>query len=58
MTAADALNVLKLHRASVRGGGAPRPGWPARPRSLEEVRSSILAKLAAFDRARKNRGKA
>lgn len=51
MTVADAINILKLHRASVKGEGNS-PGWRARPRSLEEVSDSILRKLAAFERAR------
>ena len=51
MTVADVIAVLKLHRATVHGEGKS-PGWRGRPRSLDEVRQSILAKLAAFDRAR------
>lgn len=51
MTVHEALEVLKLHRAAVKGEGS-RPGWRARPRSLDEVRDSILTKLAAFDRHR------
>ena len=51
MTVADVIAVLKLHRAAVHGEGN-RPGWRGRPRSLDEVKQSILAKLSAFDRAR------
>ena len=51
MTARDAIALLKLHAASVHGG-ARSPGWRGRPRSLDEVRQSILGKLAAIHRAR------
>jgi hypothetical protein len=51
MTVADVIAVLKLHRATVHGEGKS-PGWRGRPRSLAEVKQSILAKLAAFDRTR------
>jgi hypothetical protein len=50
MTVREALEVLKLYRAVVKGDGGRLPGWRARPRSLDEVRDSILTKLAAFDR--------
>lgn len=50
MTVKEAINILQLHRASVRGGDARRAGWQARPRSLDEVRDSILRKLAAIER--------
>ena len=52
MTVKDAINILQLHHASVKGGDTRRPGWLARPRSLDEVRESILRKLAAFEAAR------
>lgn len=51
MTVGDALNILRLHRATATGEGR-RPGWRGRPRSLDEVRDSILTKLAAIERAR------
>ncbi len=51
MTVKEALAVLQLHRASVKGEGA-RPGWRARPRSLDEMRDSILAKLSALEAAK------
>lgn len=51
MTVQDAIAIQKLHQASQRGYGR-RPAWPARPRTLDEVRDSILAKLSAI--ARKN----
>lgn len=53
MTVQDAIAILKLYRARQDPeGGARRPAWPARPRSLEEMRDSILVKLSAI--ARKN----
>ena len=48
MTVKEAINVLQLHRAAVRGEGK-HPGWLARPRSLDEVRDSILRKLSAIE---------
>ncbi len=51
MTVQDAIAIQKLHLASQRGDGR-RPAWPARPRTLDEVRESILTKLSAI--ARKN----
>lgn len=51
MTVREAIVILQLHRASVKGDGTTRgAGWRARPRRLDEVRDSILAKLAAIDR--------
>jgi hypothetical protein len=52
MTAAEAINLLRLHRASVRGGRPQRYGWRARLPDIEEVRAEILRKLAAIKRAR------
>ncbi|HEX4693984.1 hypothetical protein [Sphingomonas sp.] len=52
MTVRDAIAVLGLHRASVKGEGR-RPGWRARPRSLDQVRESILTKLEAIEAARR-----
>lgn len=52
MTARDAIAILQLHRPSVSGAGNRR-GWRGRPRSLEEVRGSILAKLEAIETARR-----
>jgi hypothetical protein len=53
MTVQDAIAIVKLYKArrDPEGGGR-RPAWPARPRSLEEMRDSILKKLSAI--ARKN----
>lgn len=53
MSVRDAIAILQLHRAAVRGEGK-RPGWRGRPRSLEEVRGSILTKLEAIDAARRS----
>jgi hypothetical protein len=47
MTVQDAVTILKLHGAAVKGEGRA-PGWRARPRSLDEMRDSILAKLEAI----------
>lgn len=52
MTVKDAIAILQLHRGSVKGGEVRLPGWRARPRSIEEVRESILRKLTAVERAR------
>lgn len=47
MTVRDAIAILQLHRASAKGEGKS-PGWRARPRSLDEMRESILKKLEAI----------
>ena len=47
MTVDEALKVLSRHRSTVEGIGRGRRGW-ARPRSLDEVRESILIKLEAI----------
>lgn len=53
MNVQDAIAILKLHRsARDPGSGARRPAWPARPRSLDEVRGSILKKFSAIARKR------
>ena len=52
MTVRDAIAILQLHRSSVKGDGRS-PGWRARPRSLDEMRDSILAKLEAVEAARR-----
>jgi hypothetical protein len=49
MSVKEAIIILQLHRAAVKGEGARYPGWRARPRSLDEVRDSILAKLEAIE---------
>lgn len=53
MTVQDAIAILKLYRARQNPeGGAHRPAWPARPRSLAEVHESILRKFSAIARKR------
>ncbi|MCW3847866.1 hypothetical protein OF829_11500 [Sphingomonas sp. LB-2] len=52
MTVKEAINVLQLHRARVKGDGARAPGWRPRPRGFEEMRDSILGKLEAIETAR------
>jgi len=52
MSVRDAINILQLHRSSVKGEGK-RPGWRGRPRSIDEVRGSILTKLEAIEAARR-----
>jgi len=52
MTVGEAIQLLRLHRYEVHQVGK-RPGHWRRPRSLDEVRDSILRKLAAFDRSRR-----
>lgn len=51
MTVKEALALLKMHQLGATGRGTAR-GRPARVRSLDEVRDSILTKLAAVARAR------
>ena len=51
MSVAEIIAVLKLHGPGVHGTGKS-PGWRGRPRSLAEVKASILKKLAAIHRAR------
>lgn len=51
MSAADAIRVLAIHRAEVKGIGG-RSGQPARIRSLDEVREGIVRKVDAILAAR------
>ena len=51
MTVAQAIHILHMHKHKVAGLGR-RPGLVARPRTLEEVRPSILRALEAFERGR------
>ena len=46
----DAPNLLKLHRATARGGAPQNYGWRKQARDIEEVRASILRKMDALDR--------
>jgi hypothetical protein len=58
MTMRDAIAIVKMYRAAVSGGEGKRPGWRGRPRSLDEVKGSILRKLAAIERHRQPEGTA
>lgn len=52
MTVAEAMNMLKLHRAAVRGGPPQRyKDWSA-PLDLDAIRASIHRKIDAIVRAR------
>lgn len=52
LSVADALNLLKLHRAAVFGGPAQRYGMAqAKAPDMEKVRASILRKIEAIERA-------
>ena len=52
MTAADAIHLLHCQKNKVLGiGKAPGKSW-RRPRTLDEVRESILTKLEAIERSR------
>lgn len=51
MTVKDARAILGHHRRTVEGGPRSRRQW-ARPRTLDEMRDSILAKLEAVAPAR------
>jgi hypothetical protein len=48
----DALAILGHHRRRIEGGPRSRREW-ARPRTLDEVRDSILRKLEAIEGARR-----
>ncbi|HEX8193118.1 MAG TPA: hypothetical protein VF552_09475 [Allosphingosinicella sp.] len=52
MSVDEALNLLKLHKAEVRGERAGRPGRFATPRGIEHYRTSILRKIEAIRRMR------
>jgi hypothetical protein len=52
MTMKDALILLGHHRRTIEGGPRSRRQW-ARPRTLDEVRGSILRKLEAIEGARR-----
>lgn len=53
MTVEQAIHLLHMHKHKVHGiGKAPGRSW-RRPRTLDEVRDSILRKLSAFERARR-----
>jgi hypothetical protein len=53
MTVADAIAIVRMHHARADPGGRRRYGaWQPRPRTLDEVRNSILTKLSAIARSR------
>lgn len=50
MSAAQAIHLLHMHKNIARGiGGRPGKSWRQRPRTLDEMRDSILRKLEAID---------
>ena len=51
MSVDQAMNLLRLHRASARGGAPQRYDARAKPVDLGAVRASILRKVAAIERA-------
>ena len=57
MSVEQAMNLFKLHRASVQGGKPQRYGWRRREPDIEEVRAEILRKVAAMERARGLKGR-
>lgn len=55
MTIDQIMGVLRAHKGEVFGNGRKIPGKHARRRSFEEVRDSIIKKIEAIERARKDR---
>ena len=51
-TIAEAIQIQRLYRPGGEEGGGRRGRWTPRPRSLDEVRDSILTKLEAIGRHR------
>jgi hypothetical protein len=51
VSVADAINILRLHRAAVKGGAPQRYDWRAAEPDIEEVRAEVLRKVAAMERA-------
>ena len=51
MSVDQAMNLLRLHRASARGGAPQRYDARAKPADVAAVRASILRKVAAIERA-------
>jgi len=51
MSIGEAMNLLRLHRSSVKEG-VQRSGRPPREPSIEDVRASIARRLNAIERAR------
>lgn len=52
MSVADAMNVVKLHRAAVHGGKPQLYGWRQELPDIEVVRAEILRKVAVLERGR------
>jgi len=52
MSVDQAMNLLRLHRASQRGGRGQRYGWRRELPDIEEVRAEIERRLAALRKAR------
>jgi hypothetical protein len=50
MTAAEAINLLKLHRAQVHGGKTQRYDWRMKLPDIETVRAEVLRKIEAMGR--------
>lgn len=57
MSVADAINILKLHRSTVKGGVPQRYNWRAKEPDMEEVTAEILRKVAAMERAEARRSR-
>ncbi len=57
ITVADAMNLLKLHRSTAKGGAPQRYNWRAREPDIEEVRAEILRKVEAI-KAQRRKGSA
>ena len=59
MSIGEMMNLLRLHRASARGGAAQNYDWRAQgrpgPEELDAVRASILRKIEAIERADKRK---
>ena len=51
MTVANAINMQKLHRASVKGGAAQRYDWRAAVPDIEEVRAEALRRVRRWSDA-------
>jgi hypothetical protein len=56
MTVRDAIAILKLHKPGTEGQPARYPGWRGRPRTMDEMRASILAKFDAIERQERASG--
>jgi hypothetical protein len=51
MTVSETMNLLRLHRASVRGGAPQDYAWRRGAPDPEAMRASILRKIEAIERA-------